>query len=99
MMFNPEVTLRILRYSALDRPSYWTWGVKAVGRRVMRCCADNVDCIKAAECRQRYDIWVNATKNHINLSEERYHKPGPSVIETYKFHGLHRIVNPDMVRC
>ena len=98
-MYNPEVTLRIIRWSTRKQPSCWTYGVKAVERRIKRCCGDNPDCKMSDECYSLYAKLVNVTDNPKEPAGDKYERPQPSITETYKFHGLKRIVNPDLVRC
>ena len=98
-MYNPEVTLRIIRWSTRKQPSCWTYGVKAVEKRLVQCCSDHPKCKRVRECCQLYDKFVNATDNPKEPAGDKYDRPRPSVMQTYKFHGLHRIVNPDLVRC
>jgi len=95
--YNPEITLRIIWWSKSGRPSVWTYGVKAVERRIKRCCADNPDCKKADECYYQYVKFVNTTENPKEPDRDKYKRPKPSVVETYKLHGI--ILNEDMVRC
>lgn len=97
-MFTPEVTLRIIRWSTSKRPSCWTWGPKAVKRRVERCCADNLDCKRADECYHGYVRFVNATDNPKEPPEGGYQRRAPTPVETYPFHGPSHLSRGDMVR-
>jgi hypothetical protein len=94
--YSPEVTLRIIRHSTSKEPSCWTYGPKAVERRVIRCCDDNPECRFAVECDRLYTKFVNVTDNPREPSGG-YERPRPSVIETYKLHGIK--LNDNIVRC
>ena len=97
-MYSPEVTLRIITHSTRKQPSFWTYGVKAVERRVKRCCADNPDCKMAVECDRLYTKFVNATDNPKEPSGDKYERSRSSVVETYKLHGLRQPIHADILR-
>jgi hypothetical protein len=96
-MYTPEVTLRIIRWSTRRQPSCWTYNAKAVERRIKRCCTDNPECTKGEECYGLYVKFVNVTDNPKEPSGDKYERPRPSVIETYKLHGIK--LDTDIVRC
>jgi len=97
-MYNPEVTLRIIRRSTRKHPSPWTYGAKGVERRIKRCCADNPECEMGDKCYQLYDKFVNVTDNPKEPSGDKYERPRSSVMETYKLHGLRQLTHADIVR-
>ena len=95
-MFNPEVTLRIIRHSRSSEPSRWHWGVKAVERRIDRCCDDNPDCERAIECFDEYVQFVNGTDNPKHIYDDDCRKVYRSIIEPCTLHGIK--LNEDFVR-
>lgn len=63
-MFKPEATLKLMRERF--------WGAKAMERRVIRCCADNPDCMFKDECKAEYDAFVNVTEG--DKRKDIYHQ-------------------------
>ena len=62
-MIQPEATIRLLRKRV--------WGANAMQRRVIRCCADNPECLYQDECITLYDTFVNMTDDN---RKEIYHQ-------------------------
>jgi len=50
-MYEPQARLRILRQK--------TYGVKAMERRLIKCCADNPQCLVQDECKTLYDSFLD----------------------------------------
>jgi hypothetical protein len=75
MMVKPEATLRLLKRK--------TWGAKAMEHRVIRCCADNPECLYRGEydnlgnclikgeCKKLYDAFVDTIEDS---RKEIYHQ-------------------------
>jgi len=103
-MYNPEVTRRIIYWSIKAQRSgkvahpHWTYGPKAMKRRIDRCCVDNPECKMNEECYYLYVKFVNATENP-KEPQGKYERPKPSAVETYPFYGPRQLVHVDIVRC
>ena len=92
-MYNPEATIRILR-----RPDHLGYGSRGMERRIKRCCSDNPECELAFECVRLYTKFVNTTDTYREPPGKEYKRPRPSVVDTYKLHGLRQPIHTDILR-
>ena len=64
------------------------YGSRGMERRLRRCCDDNPDCPFVIECDRLYTKFVNTTDTYREPPKKEYKRPRPSVVDTYKLHGL-----------